>query len=296
MDVKREFIRSNLLCFGCLVRGHIAKDCKNRSICRECRGRHATALHSPPSTGVGSRQGMYKANEVIKNGRVNINAGTSVAPCGMAIVPGKIRSKSGRCVETYAFLDNGSSASFCTESLCRKLQVYDANPVQLKLTTVQSRGETLMSKKVNGLMLSDLDENEHLPLPAVYTINYIPVSTEDIPTVRDIDKFPYLSDIDLPRINAGIELMIGNNVPQAMEPWEVRHSQGGGPFAVRTKLGWVINGPVRESSADRAQVYRTCTSVSTQQLHDTFQNMYEQEFPEKNNSVDRGMSNEDRTW
>ena len=178
----------------------------------------------------------------------------------------------------------------------KKLQVYDAQPIELKLTTVQSYGESLMSKKVDGLMLSDLNENEHIPLPPVYTINCIPVSRDDIPRVQDIEKFSYLRDIDLPRINAGIELMIGNNVPQVMEPWEVRHSQNNGPFAIRTKLGWVINGPVRDINANRIQVYRTCAAVSNRRLHETLQNMYEQEFPEKNSSVVRGMSFEDRKW
>ena len=296
MEVKREFIRNNLLCFGCLISGHLAKDCKNRSICRICKGRHATALHVPPSTLAVSREGAHDVNNAIKNGRVDISTGASLALCGMAIVPVKVRSRTGHCVETYAFLDNGSSASFCTESLCRKLHVYDASPIELKLTTVHSHGETFMSKKVDGLMLSDLDENENVPLPAVFTLNYIPVSRDDIPTAHDIEKFAYLSDIDLPRINAGIELMIGNNVPQVMEPWEVRHSQGGGPFAVRTKLGWVINGPVRETKVNRVQVYRTFVSASMRELHDTLQNMYEQEFPEKNSSVERGLSNEDRKW
>ena len=130
MDVKREFIRNNLICFGCLVQGHVAKNCKNRSICRQCKGKHATALHWP-GTVEENRQRMSDTNEVIRNARVDISTRTSLAPSGMAIVPVKIRSKIGRCVETYAFLDNGSSASFCAESLCRKLQVYDAKPIEL---------------------------------------------------------------------------------------------------------------------------------------------------------------------
>ena len=120
MDVKREFIKNNLLCFGCLFQGHVAKNCKNRSICRQCNGKHATALHWPGTDEEG-RQRVPDANEVIRNARVDISTGTSLAPSGMAIVPVKIRSKTGRCVETYAFLDNGSSASFCAESLCKKI-------------------------------------------------------------------------------------------------------------------------------------------------------------------------------
>ncbi|XP_043220311.1 uncharacterized protein LOC122389655 [Amphibalanus amphitrite] len=294
MEVKREFIRNNSLCFGCLVQGHVAKSCTNRSVCRECKGKHATALHSPPGEVQSTRR--TTTYEAIKNARVDINNEASLASCGMAIVPVKVRTRTGHCVETYAFLDNGSSASFCTESLCKRLHVSDTKPITLKLTTVHSHKKTLLSKRIDGLMLSDLDENEHIPLPSIFTLSYIPVSEDDIPTYHDISKFPYLSDIDMPRINAGIELMIGNNVPQAMEPWEVRHSQMNGPYAIRTKLGWVINGPVRDLRANVIHANGTRAAAFHHGLDETLQNMYEQEFPEKNFSVAKGMSHEDRRW
>ena len=34
------------------------------------------------------------------------------------------------------------------------------------------------------------------------------------------------------------------DVPQALQPMEFKASKNGGPFATRTKLGWVINGPL----------------------------------------------------
>lgn len=36
---------------------------------------------------------------------------------------------------------------------------------------------------------------------------------------------------------------------QAMESWEIINSQGNGPYAVRTLLGWVVNGPLNASTA-----------------------------------------------
>ena len=156
IEVKKDFIRNKSLCFGCLSPGHVARSCTKRSICRECNRKHATALHVPQNDGDEARP---RTSEIVKNGRVNISTGKSLAHCGMAIVPVKIWAARGRCVETYAFLDNGSSASFCTESLCKRLHLRDLKPIELQLTTVRSRGETLLSKRVDGLMLSDLDEN-----------------------------------------------------------------------------------------------------------------------------------------
>ncbi len=34
-------------------------------------------------------------------------------------------------------------------------------------------------------------------------------------------------------------------MPEIMEPWQVISSKDNGPFAVRTKLGWTVNGALR---------------------------------------------------
>lgn len=44
-DDKKAFIHENHLCFGCLRKGHITKDCKRRHTCSTCGLRHPTCLH-----------------------------------------------------------------------------------------------------------------------------------------------------------------------------------------------------------------------------------------------------------
>ncbi len=60
---------------------------------------------------------------------------------------------------------------------------------------------------------------------------------------KDIRKWPYLQDVDMPTINAEVGLLIGINVPKLMEPWRIINSQGNDPFAIKTLLGWIVNGP-----------------------------------------------------
>lgn len=55
-------------------------------------------------------------------------------------------------------------------------------------------------------------------------------------TQQELSQWPYLSEVTLPNINADVELLIGINVPKAMEPWQIIHSQGQGPFALKTIL------------------------------------------------------------
>ncbi|XP_063969517.1 uncharacterized protein LOC135157535 [Lytechinus pictus] len=45
MQKKRQTIKDNGLCFGCLRKGHMSKRCKKRNTCSLCKGKHPTALH-----------------------------------------------------------------------------------------------------------------------------------------------------------------------------------------------------------------------------------------------------------
>lgn len=51
MNDKRSFICENHICFGCLRKGHISKDCKRRHICGTCGLRHPTCLHEDKNKG-----------------------------------------------------------------------------------------------------------------------------------------------------------------------------------------------------------------------------------------------------
>ena len=94
--------------------------------------------------------------------------------------------------------------------------------------------ESVHAYMVNGLEVSALNENNFIALP---------VDIDSIPRTEEPSKWPYLSEVQIPKPNAEVELLIGNNVPKAIEPWRVINSHGDGLYAVETLLGWVINGP-----------------------------------------------------
>lgn len=87
-----------------------------------------------------------------------------------------------------------------------------------------------------------LESTQYHPLPEVFTQMEMPVTKQDMVMSEDLVKWPYLSKINLTSINAEVDLLIGNNAPKLLEPWEVINSQGNGPYGVRTVPGWVVNG------------------------------------------------------
>ena len=50
--------------------------------------------------------------------------------------------------------------------------------------------------------------------------------------------------VSLPEVDAEIGLLIACDVPTIFDPLEVKHSQNSGPYASRTSMGWVVNGPL----------------------------------------------------
>ncbi len=72
----------------------------------------------------------------------------------------------------------------------------------------------------------------------------MPVHKGNIPRETDLQKWPNLNTVHLPEIEAGIELLIGTNIPKALEPLEIICSVNDGPYAIRTILEWTVNGPL----------------------------------------------------
>jgi len=48
----------------------------------------------------------------------------------------------------------------------------------------------------------------------------------------------------LERINSEVELLIGQDVPEALEPSGIRTRRSNGPCATKTRFGWTWNGPL----------------------------------------------------
>ncbi|XP_043217631.1 uncharacterized protein LOC122379454 [Amphibalanus amphitrite] len=306
-DERKKFIQEKGLCFGCLKSGHLARGCQQRSTCKICGRRHVTLLHQDGNFKVPSQTPQRSPDEdhARDKGETNVKSSDRPQPqlvktgcvnqgnTGLAVVPVVVRS-GGRSVTTHALLDSGSTACFCQESLLEKLGLQDKNRTQLCLTTVCENRIKIDSQVVHGLEVADLGGRHVLQLPAVYSLEKVPVDDSDIPRQEDVSRWPYLRDVRLPRVDAPVELMLGNNVPLAMEPWEVIHSQEGGPFATRTLLGWVINGPVRHT--ERSTVTANRVQVEEEGIPELIDKLYNAEFSEKLSDDTRSASVEDEKW
>lgn len=294
------FLKTNGLCFACLRYGHVKTNCRQRMTCAHCKKYHPSILHVDPRQNEGtngastSREHTDGENPLFAmSSTVHMGAGKQALP----IVPVRVKSKfSDKYLETYAFLDSGSNATFCLEDIARLLKL-EGRKMNLNLTTMGQQ-HTQTSHVISGLEISDINGVNVLELPPVYTQPTLPASRTDVISPEDIENYPYLSDIELPRIDSDVGILIGVNVPRAMEPWDVIPSVDNGPFAVKTLLGWVINGPL-EIHATSNDTYVSVNRVDAKlmnNLEEQIRNQFNHDFNERTIDDKCEPSKEDRRF
>ncbi|KAJ8026336.1 hypothetical protein HOLleu_34153 [Holothuria leucospilota] len=94
-----------------------------------------------------------------------------------------------------------------------------------------------------------------------------------------------------PMIRASdVGVLIGQDVPDAVIPMEIRKGPKGAPYAMRTRLGWTVCGPLGNLSKHKP----TSTSVTNEQLNAQVQKFWEVDSNDVLDSVVRGMSVNDK--
>lgn len=151
-----EFLRSKGLCFGCLSSGHLSKSCEQRITCKKCSLKHTTILHiaSKPTGQTENNKTATDSSPPSLDKETCVCTGAGDAKCALAVVPVKVKCAKGtRVVQTYAFLDSGSSACFCSEDLMRELNVTGRKTNILLRTMGQERPVSTRCHRIGDLRI-----------------------------------------------------------------------------------------------------------------------------------------------
>ena len=278
---KFNFLKENGICFGCLCRGHISKSCKKRLSCSICNLKHPKMLHIYSRTKELIKEDPAERKETTKDRAITSvltsgHTGAGEDNCKLAIVPVQVKARKGNTtVHTYAFLDPGSTASFCTTGLMAKLNLQGRRSNILLRTMGQKK--VIETHIVSGLEVAGLYSNDFCHLPGIYTQRTMPVNKGNIPQQNDIGQWSHLRNLHLPELDSEVELLIGSDVPKALEPIEVIRSVGDGPYAVKTMLGWTVNGPLG-GKADAQEI--SANRISVVKLDQLWEQQFKTDFPE----------------
>ena len=252
IEERRDYIRSNHLCFGCFSSDHMSKGCLKKRCCKVCGKRHPSSMHIENFTMTSNNtnsnnSGTSNTNIPVVSSKACITMDT-VLQC---VLPVQVQTKgSDKIVKTYALYDTGSTGCFITESIREQLNV-TCIETSLKLRTMHGT-DIQPTKIVSGLVVLDEEGNNAVELPETFTKMEIPVDHDQIPKREILQQWPHLHEIvhKVPMYHPDLEvgLLIGSNCPSALQPLQVIPTTGSDPFAVRYKHGWTVNGPVRVKS------------------------------------------------
>ena len=254
------------ICFMCLTPGHITRECSNPVKCQErgCGQRHATILHDA------DWEGLRRASRMKRDAEASGLGSNPSAPEGHHVssshhVMGKkvalpfllvnvTSPETGISVRTHALLDSGSNVSLCQDKLLRQLRAHGRTE-RLSLTTLDKESNETTAQVIS-LKVSNLDGSDELTIPQVFARPNLRLSSSNLVTEEEVQKWPHLKDLPLHHAEIDdVTLLIGQDCPEALIPLTTVPGRKGEPYAVRTRLGWSVGGPVSDSVARLSSHY-----------------------------------------
>ena len=305
-------------CFG----DHLVRQCQSERRCRVCNGKHHTLLHrdrvqkktvsseeTPDnrSNGAGVNTHSVQCDACDLNERTKSDSeDCSVVTSGINYVEKgtriRVRLKvlpvsvwhpgSDRIVSTYAFLDEGSNSTLCTESLIKRLGI-TGQRVKYAMSTVGNTSERW--GKRTSLSFKGINECDQVNVSNVLAVSSLPDLRHSVPSREDAKRYSYLRDIDFPSLEyEQVDLLVGADVQMAHIPKEVRQRNSDEPTAVHTGLGWTLVGPeplISENDLVSPPLINF-VEVDNEVLHQQMLRAYNHDFPNERGGV--GLSVEDR--
>ncbi|CAL1672237.1 unnamed protein product [Lasius platythorax] len=290
-----DLLKQNKCCFNCLHKGHFPRECKSKNVCTLCKQKHHSLIHrdqsavkSDPSTSPSTSHKQSCNPSIISTGESELVSGESIAsnnfshqsikstllPTAMVL----LRSSTGRSVGVRALLDQGSQATFVSESVAQLIKA-DREPVSIAVSgvggnqagtvkTVAKFSVELCSRMgpvlpIKALVMSKL--TAYVPLP-------VPVDTKS-----ELLENLILADPE-PSGRKKVDLLIGADYFGSILLEGLIRGVSGGPTAQRTIFGWVISGPVTSIPQNASNYRINVNHVSaTDPLHDSIHRFRELE-------------------
>ncbi|XP_072946331.1 uncharacterized protein [Epargyreus clarus] len=252
-DSRREFARTNNICFNCLGKNHTAYNCRHSTRCRLCKKRHHSLLH--PKNLSKSTDNEKSVADVVAATSSSLVESTNVVSCFsdfpsqslLATALVEVKSKNRATVVLRALLDQGSQASFITESAVQLLGLKKI-PTRAHISRLgDEESGTLPSRAmVDFRFHSRLDPSFVLSTKA-YVLSKL---TSLLPEKRIVSVPSTLSTMDLADPSYGvpnkIDLILGAGVYGQILLEGVIKGPPGTPVAQKTTLGWILSGNIRD--------------------------------------------------
>ena len=170
----------------------------------------------------------------------NAAAGTEINKSAVYMPVLDVRFEGG--TSTYALLDTGSNATFCTEEIALMAGM-NRRRVTYSLDTINHQAEKKYSWIVDLCIKGE--DGTLIQVSNVYVVRTIPLQTAamDLPRLK---RYQHLQGIQLPNlprdVGSHLGLLRGQDHSSILLPLGVRCGKETEPYAIRCHLGWTLSG------------------------------------------------------
>ncbi|XP_055614645.1 uncharacterized protein LOC129760976 [Uranotaenia lowii] len=257
VDERLQIVQRERLCRNCLnFHGH--RPCRVGGYCNVngCNIRHHPLLHTvhPPATNPVSRvftnqrshpSGRGPPMDTCEN---HIHRSVSQL-CLFRIVPIIVHGSGNRKIETFAFLDDGSSLTLVEEALIHELGL-QGEPQTLCLRWTGNQTRTEWNSEVVELSISGIGHPRYI-LNDTRTVKELSLPKQTVDSKALSSSFAHLRGLPITSYQEAVpRVLIGINNLRLTVPLSVKEGRPQEPIATKTRLGWCIYGGATESRSE----------------------------------------------
>ncbi|XP_063766006.1 uncharacterized protein LOC134882305 [Eleginops maclovinus] len=271
-----KWIRANQRCWKC-GREHFSSECTLKAKCKKCDKRHLEILHEVNTGGSGKTTTFRKATTGSME-RAKPTSSTAETlyvdrPTGSSRVllkMSRVILKNGEnSLDTYALLDDGSERTILLYEAAQQLGLQGL-PEELSLRTVRQDVRVIPGATVSFTVSPANQPSKTFHIQRAFTAKELGLAPHTYPVAALKKSYCHLKNLPLQPIDrAQPLLLIGSDHPHLITPTEpVRLGPPGGPAAVKTKLGWALQGPSKllRHSLTTQQCLWTSSTPTTAEL------------------------------
>lgn len=254
-DQITDWIKTNNRCWKC-ARSHRSAQCTLKKPCHICNGKHLQILHDVNTKT--ANEGTCLVSATTKS--IYLDRPPSCKRVLLKVVR-VILHHDGQSLDTYAVLDDGSERTILLSSAAQKLGL-TGKAEDLALRTIRHDLTALKGTAVSFRISTPSQQHKRYHIQKAFTAEPLSLAEYSYPVTTLQQKYSHLKGLPLQPIHKACPLLlIGADHPHLITPIEpVRLGPPGGPAAVKTRLGWTLQGPARVLEV----------TLNTQCLHATF--------------------------
>lgn len=268
-DQKQSWIKENNRCWRC-GRTHKSADCNLKMRCRQCSSRHLMALHeisvgrpeNPKLTQDESADPktclLNTMQEILLVHKPPTSRKVLLKICRVILSNGSKR------MNAYAIQDDGSERTIILHSAAQQLGL-TGQPEELPLRTIRQELQVLKGAAVSFTISPIAQPTKRFHITSAFTAQQLSLAEHSHPVKSLKERYRHLKGLPLQEFKAVCPvLLIGSDYPHLITPVEpVRLGPHGGPAAIKTRLGWTLQGPVQHMPKDVTEQHCLFTSVTS---------------------------------